>query len=1421
MILFSRHAVPLEDPTHISSSNPNSLVLPIRLPSIVSNNINSCSLSLPGGITSRFYKVICHIQSLLARYGIVCLQDIRAPSDNYLHTLQQIFTPHTIHLSAANSARGGVLTIIHCNTASPNSTTSNYVPYKVTRSPKVIHKGSAIQTTLTCRSTGKQYHIINCYLHGSDKNVWRLEVASLTASTYNVNSIFTGDFNFTELASDRSLNPLNSASSGSYADTALFSSFKTKHNLTELYQKYHTFYRNNSTSSSVTSSRLDRYYYNFDYATIASFTPTCRLDTSSDYSISYYRNHYNNSTSPSSNQFIHTFPNHDKGGQHITDHIPVAVTFSSNLDISTLSKRYSTKIVNSSEFRETVQRLWDENSDPYSSFEALAFLQSCYSKAHALLRSSPTNKPTPNDCLWDAVHILHSTNHQGKLDRASIIADYPLHHKLHSLIPADGDHTDLLQYINTEFATNAYDSSTKITLDKLTAISRSLPTSKKTITSLRDTDDSITDNPVRINKLLANFWGDKWERKPTRNTAALFRIYNKAISCQPKIINEALVHTVISNTNNSAVGPDDIPFEVYRVTADIAAPILLSCVLSLMAGDPPPLGFNGGLLYVLPKKPTLLAEDTRPLVVNNTDNRIISTVIRESITPAVDTILSPDQHGFRSDMSVDSNIEYFNEKFYSAMDNSKFYDIMLIDFKKAFDSISHNAIFLLIKQIGLPAGHCNAIKALFHDAYCLTTTDKSNPIRIDFHAGVKQGCPLSPTLFILLMDVLHDMITCSTNVHIRLYADDVAIGSPNLIPYLPTLKRIFKIFAAATGLHLNDKKTVLVSTGGRSHLRTALDNVGWNETLIVGSAKYLGIPIGHSASLNDVFTPCHDKLVQRVTDYTHCSAKKNFSISKRAQVWNTWLLPIYSFASKFFLIPSDFLSSTDVITTAWLNKGNSIEGKQLIRPKHLLGISPVLRSTNIANLSTLISLASPRSTTCNMRSWSMRISTQRTLACITANQNYSLTLKPGMPASKAYSAILNSSFYNTTHRKYIDKKCAVMGLTPADTTTFLCNHSRLPAWVPSYAKFVTISMSHNMLFTDTRAHRNNKGCRLCPHNTDSTAHIFGDCSTSNNAINLVYKLLALPPPPTGNFFNHLLSADAPIAPHGVAIRTMLSNSVWRARTEAGQGAEKDPLEWENWIVEDCLTRISKINPNFFDTHYTPNTVPPRYKITRKANLGSSSGTPEQKATARKVIATHLARLPLNVRYIFTDGSAKPNPGPAGSGVVVKCTSNNDLNIHACSAALGHSTNNSGEIAAIGIGIELCVKDNYNKDIHIYTDSRLTHNALRHNHSAGAANNNIIQHLRQCIRNYQRNTKAKIHINWIPGHAGIPLNETADNLAGTGAKISKQYTSDFNLLDTIIEHGFTHLVTLTTLAAPWANSLPTIFNNCATAPQLPI
>ena len=131
-------------------------------------------------------------------------------------------------------------------------------------------------------------------------------------------------------------------------------------------------------------------------------------------------------------------------------------------------------------------------------------------------------------------------------------------------------------------------------------------------------------------------------------------------------------------------------------------------------------------------------------------------------------------------------------------------------------------------------------------------------------------------------------------------------------------------------------------------------------------------------------------------------------------------------------------------------------------------------------------------------------------------------------------------------------------------------------------------------------------------------------------------------------------------------------------------------------------------------------------------MGSSAGTPLQKATARKVIATHIERLPTNTRYMFTDGSAKPNPGPAGAGVVVINSSNHNKHIHSCGAAIGCSTNNVGEAIAIGIGIELCNADNYRGDIYVYTDSRIIHNALSFNHNAGEDNVWLMHALKRCL-----------------------------------------------------------------------------------------
>ena len=84
------------------------------------------------------------------------------------------------------------------------------------------------------------------------------------------------------------------------------------------------------------------------------------------------------------------------------------------------------------------------------------------------------------------------------------------------------------------------------------------------------------------------------------------------------------------------------------------------------------------------------------------------------------------------------------------------------------------------------------------------------------------------------------------------------------------------------------------------------------------------------------------------------------------------------------------------------------------------------------------------------------------------------------------------------------------------------------------------------------------------------------------------------------------------------------------------------------IVSDCIQRICSLSPSFFSTNFPNNTVPNRHKIIYKPDLGSSKRRVTAQVNAAVAVDAHIDSLPPHTLLAFTDGSAKPNPGPAGA-----------------------------------------------------------------------------------------------------------------------------------------------------------------------------
>ena len=106
------------------------------------------------------------------------------------------------------------------------------------------------------------------------------------------------------------------------------------------------------------------------------------------------------------------------------------------------------------------------------------------------------------------------------------------------------------------------------------------------------------------------------------------------------------VLNAIQHTGDSAAGPDGIPFAAYRNLHDVVSPVLLGVFSALAKGEHPPKGFNLGLLLLLPKNDSGLIQDTRPLGINNCDNRIVAKVMNCVLHPAIGSLIGPEQQGF-------------------------------------------------------------------------------------------------------------------------------------------------------------------------------------------------------------------------------------------------------------------------------------------------------------------------------------------------------------------------------------------------------------------------------------------------------------------------------------------------------------------------------------------------------------------------------------------------------------------------------------------------------------------------------------------------------------------------------------------------------------------------------------------------------
>jgi len=148
------------------------------------------------------------------------------------------------------------------------------------------------------------------------------------------------------------------------------------------------------------------------------------------------------------------------------------------------------------------------------------------------------------------------------------------------------------------------------------------------------------------------------------------------------------------------------------------------------------------------------------------------------------------------------------------------------------------------------------------------------------------------------------------------------------------------------------------------------------------------------------------------------------------------------------------------------------------------------------------------------------------------------------------------------------------------------------------------------------------------------------------------------------------------------------------------------------------------------------------------------GTDTKQAAARRALDRKHAA---DAIIIYADGACSGNPGPAGIGVVMQ----DDRGRRELSQFLGQGTNNIAELTAI-LEAALGVEDPA-RPVRIHTDSQYAIGVLSKGWKA-KANQELVARVKQALQRLR-----DLELIYVPGHAGVLLNERADALAVQAVK----------------------------------------------------
>ena len=388
------------------------------------------------------------------------------------------------------------------------------------------------------------------------------------------------------------------------------------------------------------------------------------------------------------------------------------------------------------------------------------------------------------------------------------------------------------------------------------------PRAATSVTALQDATGRLVTDVAKLPQMVAEYWGaictapDIVSEEAREAVLGALHTRHLAIPAvdaaavgRPEVSVAEVEAVLTAATPGKAPGLDGIPVELYKACKLELAPAMADVFTAIGIAGRVPQGFLEGVITVLYKNrgSPALPGSYRPITLLCTDYRVLAKVLTNRLGPVLGRVVTLEQSAFLPDRLIGANVHFLRQLPHLMAQTGRSCVLAFLDIAKAYDSLDRKFLFAVMEAMGAGPGLLAWSRLLLSATASRAVVNGFLSDRVDLTAGVRQGCPLAPLLYLFAAQALlcwlqHNRVGVTLRpadgevVTAVQFADDTEVvlqGMESVSDFLVCMD----VYARASGQQLNLDKVELLPIGAAPPLAGSVQGLR-----VLPSATALNLP---------------------------------------------------------------------------------------------------------------------------------------------------------------------------------------------------------------------------------------------------------------------------------------------------------------------------------------------------------------------------------------------------------------------------------------------------------------------------------------------------------------------------------------------------------------------------------------------------